>query len=212
MRYAISAALGLIVAILLFFVMQNLVAGVGSKRPEATDTSFVDFIRVRRDEQTRTKQREVPKKPQPPKKPPPPQLEVAQQEQRPQTPQLDINMPRLDIPFGAGSGPFLGGFSAAMSGDGDVIPIVQIEPQWPRDALIEGIEGIVVIEFTINEDGTVSDPRVVSADPPRIFNRNALRALLRWKFKPRIIDGQPVKRRATIPLEFKFDKDNPPRL
>ena len=208
MRFAISTALGVIVSILLFFVMQSLVAGVDSSRPEITDTSMVDFIRVRRDEQTRTKQREVPKKPEKPQKPPPPQLEVAQQEQRPQTPQLDINMPRLDIPFGVGSGPYLGGFNANMT-DGDVIPIVQIEPQWPREALIEGIEGVVNIEFTINEDGTVSDPRVISAQPPRVFNRSALRAILRWKFKPRIIDGQAVKRRATIPLEFKFDQDSP---
>ena len=208
MRFAIFTALGVLVGILLFLLMQNLVAGGVEKRPEITDTSFVDFIRIRRDEQTRTKQREVPKKPEKPQKPPPPQLEVAQQEQRPQTPRLDINMPRLDIPFGVGSGPYLGGFNASM-GDGDVIPIVQIEPQWPREALIEGIEGIVHIEFTINEDGTVSDPKIISAEPPRVFNRSALRAILRWKFKPRIIDGKPVKRRATIPLEFKFDQDSP---
>ncbi|MCG8435407.1 MAG: energy transducer TonB [Gammaproteobacteria bacterium] len=209
MRFPISFLLGLVVSGLLFLLMQNLVAGRERGQLTITDTSFVDFIRVRREEQTRMKQREIPKKPEPPKKPPPPQLEV-QAEQRPQTPQLDINMPNLDIPFGVGTGPYLGGYNPAMTGDGDVIPIVQIQPQWPREALINGQEGVVVLEFTILEDGSVRDPRVVESDPPRIFDRNAMRAIMRWKFKPRIIDGRPVQRRATLPMEFKLDRADIP--
>ena len=61
------------------------------------------------------------------------------------------------------------------------------------------------MEFTITEAGTVKDPRVIDADPPRVFNREALRAILKWKFKPRIIDGVAVERPATQTLDFTLD-------
>lgn len=201
MRYLISLGLGVIVAIALFGLMNSLVSGGDRGALQAQDTQFVDFVRVKRDEQTRTKERQVPEKPEPPKKPPPPQVSAQQQETRP-TPDLQMNMPNISSSF-AGSGPYLGNpFSGGGTGDGDVIPIVQIEPQYPREALIECIAGIVNLEFTILEDGSVEDPTVVSSDPPRLFDRSALRAILRWKFKPRIVDGRPVARRATLPLEF----------
>jgi hypothetical protein len=45
---------------------------------------------------------------------------------------------------------------------------------------------------------------VIAAEPPRIFNREAMRAILRWKFRPRIVDGQPVSREAEQVIEFKI--------
>ena len=87
-----------------------------------------------------------------------------------------------------------------------MIPIVRIDPQWPREALLEGIQGWVEVEFTILPDGSVADPRVVNSEPRRVFDRNALRAILRWKFKPRIVDGQPVSRQATQRIDFILDQ------
>ena len=79
---------------------------------------------------------------------------------------------------------------------------MRIDPQWPREALIEGTAGGVEFEFTILPDGTVEDPVVIDSEPPRLFDRNARRAILRWKFKPRIVDGQAVSRRATQRIDF----------
>lgn len=203
MRYAVSLLLGVVVAGLLFALMDALVSGNESAQVSAQDVKFVDFIRVKRDEVTRTKEREVPEKPEPPKKPPPPQLATQAQDTRPNPPQLNINMPNIGASF-AGTGPYLGDpFGGANMGDGDVIPIVQIEPQYPREALINCVGGVVNLRFTILEDGSVEDPEVISSEPPRLFDREALRAIIRWKFKPRIVDGRPVKREATLPLEFK---------
>lgn len=202
MRYLISLGLGVIVAIALFGLMNSLISGGDRGRLQAQDTQFVDFVRVKRNEETRTKERQVPEKPEPPKKPPPPQVAQANQDTRPTPPELQLNMPNIGSSF-AGTGPYLGNpFSGANTGDGDVIPIVQIEPQYPREALMKCIPGVVNLEFTILEDGSVEAPTVVSSDPPRLFDRAALRAILRWKFKPRIVDGRPVARRATLPLEF----------
>ena len=90
--------------------------------------------------------------------------------------------------------------------EGDVIPIVRIDPQWPREALIEGIEGWVLVEFTITADGSVKDVKVLESEPRRVFNRNAIRAILKWKFKPRIIGGTAVERQATQRIDFKLDQ------
>jgi protein TonB len=73
---------------------------------------------------------------------------------------------------------------------------------YPRDAAISGIEGWVNVEFTITEVGTVKNPRVIDAEPGRIFNREAIRAILKWKFKPRVVEGVAVERRATQIIDF----------
>ena len=57
----------------------------------------------------------------------------------------------------------------------------------------------------IMEDGSVDDPVVVESEPRRLFNRAAIRAILRWKFKPRIVDGRAVKRQAEQVIDFKLD-------
>ncbi len=114
-----------------------------------------------------------------------------------------IDMPRVSTGLSGGSGPFLGTWSAGSpSAEGDVIPIVRIEPQYPRQALIEGVSGYVVIEFTIEPDGSVSNPKILESQPRRMFDRSAVRAIYKWKFKPRIVDGKPVARRATQRLNF----------
>lgn len=202
MRYLISFGLGIVIAMLLFALMDRLVSGNDQAVAQGADIKFVDFVRVKRDESTRTKERQVPEKPEPPKKPPPPQMSAQAQDTRPSPPELNISMPNIGASF-AGTGPYLGSpFSGANTGDGDLIPIVQIEPQYPREALTNCVGGVVELRFTVLEDGSVENPTVVSANPPRMFNRSALRAILRWKFKPRIVDGRPVKREATLPLNF----------
>ena len=68
------------------------------------------------------------------------------------------------------------------------------------------IEGWVKLEFTVLEDGSVGDVKVLEAEPGRIFNSAATRAILRWRFKPKVVDGKPVQRRATQTIDFKLDQ------
>ena len=101
---------------------------------------------------------------------------------------------------------YIGNFAAIdKTEEGDIIPIVLVRPMYPREAAMKGQEGWVKIEFTITAIGTVKDPRVVDASPPRVFNREAIRAILRWKFKPRVIDGVAVDRPATQTIDFNLD-------
>jgi protein TonB len=119
-----------------------------------------------------------------------------------------LNLPNLDLPLVGGSGMFIGNFAAVdKTSEGDIIPLVVIRPMYPRDAAMKGIEGWVKVEFTITEIGTVKDPRVIDSEPPRIFNREALRAILKWKFKPRVVDGVAVERPATQIIGFDLEQN-----
>ena len=207
MRFLVSTALGLLVALLLFLIMHSLISGRSSIERDEDSAVRLDFIKVDQDELENIKKRTPPPKPVPPKKPPPPPKVTLDNPDQPRPDMPRIEMPRISLGVSAGGGPYLGNWSAGDPGaDGDVIPIVRIEPQFPREALINGISGWVVVEFIIEPDGSVSKPRVVDSDPPRVFDRNAIRAIFKWKFKPRIVDGKPVARRATQRLDFELSQ------
>ena len=77
----------------------------------------------------------------------------------------------------------------------DLQPISTPAPKYPREAFREGTSGEVQVEFTVGTDGSVTSARVVRADPPRVFDREALNAVKRWKFQP---VSSPVTSRRTI--------------
>ncbi len=68
-------------------------------------------------------------------------------------------------------------------------------PRYPPDALRAGQGGEVLVEFTVNPDGSVTNARVVRADPPRVFDREAVAAVRRWRFEP---VGEAVTTRRMI--------------
>ncbi len=76
--------------------------------------------------------------------------------------------------------------------DGEFLPIVRVEPIYPSRAASRGVEGYVVVEFTVTSNGSVTDPVVIESEPSSIFNRAAERAVVKWKYKPRVVDGNPV--------------------
>lgn len=203
-RLGISLILAATVTVGLFLFMSYLISGQHDLSDRGDQLGAIRFGPVKVDDQMQVKERRIPKKPPPPKEPPPPPKMNVQNVQKTISPMPNMNMPKLDIPV-SGSGPFLGAFGAGDSNaEGDIIPLVRIQPMYPRRAAIAKIEGFVTVEFTITETGSVTDPEVVDSKPPRVFDREAIRAILKWKFKPRVIDGQPVARRATQTLDFKL--------
>ena len=89
---------------------------------------------------------------------------------------------KMDLTIGAG----------LSASDGEFLPIVKVAPIYPRRALERGIEGYVVLEYTVTKQGTVSNPVVVEAQPENIFNKAAIKSALRYKYKPRVENGEPV--------------------
>ncbi|WP_394185498.1 energy transducer TonB [Pseudoalteromonas tetraodonis] len=89
---------------------------------------------------------------------------------------------------------------------GDASPIVRINPKYPTTAARDGIEGWVQLSFNVSPTGEVIDATVVNAEPKRIFDREALRAIKRWKYRPKVIEGvAQLQTGQTVQLDFKLD-------
>ena len=122
-----------VVAFAMFWTLHALISR--GTHALATETmQAIDFVRLKRNVEIETKQRRKPEKPPPPKQPPPPQVKIAAQTQSPQQQVLPFNMPNMNIGTSISGGPFIGTFASADSiqGDGELIPLVRIAPQYPR--------------------------------------------------------------------------------
>ena len=77
--------------------------------------------------------------------------------------------------------------------DGEYLPIVKVAPVYPRRALKRGIEGYVIVEYTVTVTGKVENPVIVTSKPEGVFDNAAIKSASRYKYKPRVIDGRPVE-------------------
>lgn len=197
-RYAFSIVLGVAVTLGLLFVMQLLIVTGKAALTEPRERYLLEFVRVRRNENLNTEDFTPEKPPKPPEVPP----EVPPQEMD----NVDPNAPTINVPapsvaqVGDIGGP--GGMNIA---EGDYLPIVRVAPVYPARALSRGLEGYVDLEFFVTSAGTVRDP-VVSFSTSSLFERAAMRAVLKFKYKPRVVDGVPVevpgvKTRITFKIE-----------
>jgi TonB family protein len=73
------------------------------------------------------------------------------------------------------------------------VPKFQVPPVYPRRALAKEIEGCVMLQFTVKEDGTTKDPEVLWSVPSKIFDRSAMNSALRYRYVPQMEEGQPVE-------------------
>jgi periplasmic protein TonB len=79
--------------------------------------------------------------------------------------------------------------------------IKRVQPKYPASALATHLEGAVQIEATINKEGTVINPKVLSGD--RMLAAAALEAVRQWRYKPYYLDGGPVEIQTQITVNFK---------
>ncbi len=118
-------------------------------------------------------------------------------------------MPNLGLSASVSGGPISGSVGAGgASGmfDGDILPLQRIPPQYPRDAARSGVTGWVQLEVLVNADGSVRSTRVVDSKPRGIFDAAAAAAVMRWRFKPKVVDGKPVEQRGSQKIEFSLDQ------
>jgi protein TonB len=194
-RYIVGIPVSAGVTLSLFFLMRFLVTGVEREEEEVTTVGSIEISREARDETVNVD--EATKRPERQETPPPPP-KIQQDRRPPKAQNLQINLASL---MGVEIDP-----NANFRSDADVQPIVRIPAQYPTRALERGIEGWVLVEFEITEMGTVENPVVIDADPPTIFNRNALKSVLKYKYKPRLEGGKPVRWKAKIVITFELEK------
>jgi protein TonB len=197
-RYAFSVVIGVVVTLSLLFVMHLLIATGKAALTKPRDRANLEFVRVRRNESLNVEDFTPEKPPKPPETPPetPPQ---DMDSVDPNAPTINVAPPQVDASTDIG-GP--GGMNIA---EGDYLPIVRVAPVYPARALSRGLEGYVDMQFTVTTTGTVQDP-VVLFSTSSLFERAATRAVLKFKYKPRVVDGLPVevpgvKTRITFQIE-----------
>ena len=81
----------------------------------------------------------------------------------------------------------LGGFIA----DGDYLPIVKVEPAFPRAAVARRLEGWVIVSFTVTSSGSVRDVFVINSSDA-MFEQAAIAAAEKFRYKPRVSNGEPI--------------------
>ena len=203
MRLLFVLPFGVLFSLLVFWAMHLLIVPSNQALQREDDIAMVDFIRSLKDSQSEQKNRN---QKEPPKPKTPPTIESPKIQQA-SVQKMDIQMPDIQTSLstfkGSGMGNMLSGYGY---GDSDVITLVQVEPRYPSQALSRKIEGFVVVRLQVTKEGTVGDVEVIDSNPKGIFEREAIRAAWRYKFKPKLVDGKPVEQVATLPFEFNLEK------
>jgi len=85
--------------------------------------------------------------------------------------------------------------------NGKIIILKSVFPEYPKDALAAGIEGVVVFDFTVKTNGRVSEIKIVQQSIESL-NQASIKAIKKWRFKPILKEGKPVK--SKLRHSFKF--------
>ncbi|MDE0679544.1 MAG: TonB family protein [Gammaproteobacteria bacterium] len=197
-RYFVALSIGGFAALALLWLMQFLIATGQAAITEALDARFVDFVRVKREETVERKQEK-------PERPPevddePPDIPQQDMDSSDFDSSVAVSAPNPDMDVGLDGE--LGDFSLA---EGDYLPIVKVAPMYPRRAQSRGLEGYCDLQFTVTPLGTTADVSVIECTSS-LFERASVQALLKFKYKPRVVNGTAIavpglRHRITFQIE-----------
>ncbi|MEL7296455.1 MAG: TonB family protein [Pseudomonadota bacterium] len=185
MRYLIGLVSGAVVTSFLLFLMNFLIENGESALQKPRERQMLDFVRVKQQEVVNREERK-PEKPQKPETPPPDVPPPPMDNVNPDVATIGVRAPTVS------TGTDIAGPGSLSYSDGEYLPIVRVAPVYPNRALSRGLEGYVDMMFTVTTSGTVKDP-TVTYSTSSLFNRAATNAVLKFKYKPRVVDGQPVE-------------------
>ncbi|MYL27932.1 MULTISPECIES: energy transducer TonB [Halomonadaceae] len=211
-KYVLSLLVAAGLSLLVFIGMQVLVAMDGDLEKEDSQSASLNFVRVDSAEQeAETKDREQPDPP-PEPEPSPETPDASVESDQPDTSQqLSMDMPSMDASVSQGEGMSLEGLSAGDGGglsgfSSDAVPTLRVPPNYPQKAKRAGLEGYVTMAVDIRADGTVASVEVLESEPPRMFDDAAVRAMKRWRFRPKTENGENRPQKARQTIEFTLDK------
>jgi protein TonB len=200
-RFIGPLAVALVIIIGMFWILHSLIShgkGLGQK---ADNMQTIDFVRLNRAFELETKVRTPPKMPDKPEPAPAAPSQQMQAVSAPTPSALNISNMSIENTTSVKAG------FGLSTGDGEYLPIVKVAPMYPPGAQARGQEGWVLLEFTVTESGSVIDASVVESQPPGVFDEAAKRAVLKFKYKPRVENGKPVAAHHIQHLiSFKMDK------
>ena len=179
-RFGSAVGLSVVVTFGLFFIMQFLVATGEMALGDSNKFAPIDITMEDEEQNVQRKSRNKPQKKEVRKPPPPAKTRIS------------LNMPNSgpNVEFDAGLGAGLEIGIGTANLDRGAYPKFRVQQQYPRRASERGIEGWVVVRFTITKTGGVRDPLVVESSSS-LFERSALKAVSQYKYEPLVINGEP---------------------
>ena len=195
-----ALVVGAMAALGLGWFMQYLISSSDLMLEDVSRVQMLDFVRVKREESVERKDRKPPK----PKLEQTPEVPPLQQNANASGQELAVSLMPADSNVSIDKGGI--GFGV---GEGDYLPIVKVAPIFPRRALMAGIFGQCLVRYTVTALGTVNDVEVVEEDcSDQLFYRPSVEAALRFKYKPRVIDGVAVEVQGVMNM-FHYREENP---
>lgn len=195
-RLTLSVLLSIPVVIGLFMIMHSLIDREW-KNPDVKARKIADLVQPDEDIQLETTTRK-PEKVEDPEEPPP-EMEMME---------LNVDMDldtdnfapqvRAEVDIGVGG---------HMTGDGEYLPIVKVAPIYPRRAQTRGITGYCIVEYTVTTSGAIRDPVAVDCQPSGVFEKASVKASLKFKYKPRVVDGEAIEV-AGVQNKFTYELEN----
>jgi len=194
-RVLVGALVAVPVAIGLFFLMHSLI-NRDYEQQDIETRKIADIVVPEAEIEVNVRQAK-PEKVEDPEQPPPDLP----------TPDIDMDMdlnvvntaPRasIDVQISA----------TGISGDGEYLPIVKVAPVYPRRAQTRGISGYCIVEYTVTRTGSIRDPRAVDCQPSGVFESASISAAEKFKYRPRIVDGEPIEV-AGVQNMFTYELEN----
>ena len=195
LRIVPALLLGLVVSFGLFLLMHSLISNSQNPNMNAKQTTLVNFVDVKHDQQIQTKNYNHPPPPPPPKKPPPQEKIQTKTDVSHHVQQLPVNV-KFDVnSMGSGAGVYINPNAGNRGSYAPLTAMVRIKPLYPPRAQYQGVEGTITTCFTVEPDGSVSNPHVTHSSSPQarqMLGQAALQTILQWKFFPKKQDGKPV--------------------
>ena len=181
-RVIIAALVAVPVAVGLFFVMQSLIDRE-YEQEEVKSRKIADIVQPNEEIEVNVKEVK-PEKVEDPEEPPP--------EMQPLEFDMDMDVDVVNLAPTAKVNVSINS-SGMSSGDGEYLPIVKVAPIYPRRAQTRGITGYCIVEYIVTKTGSIRDPQPVDCQPQGVFERASLKAAEKFKYKPRVVDGEPIE-------------------
>ncbi|MCZ2366823.1 energy transducer TonB [Vibrio diabolicus] len=204
-RLLLALPASLLISVSLFSFMAWMVDKGNQRAPEASEAVRFEMVMVENEADVQRRQRSVPEQPEPPQAPEPMDLSQADTQMEPMSQMTPVSALGLNTALEgiAISAPNLKG----TMGNQQALPLYRVDPRYPSKALKRRVEGYVIMRFTIDATGRPKDIEVIEAEPQRMFEREAIRALKKWKYQPKVEDGVSIEQFGqTAKVEFKLAK------
>jgi len=210
LRWAVSLGLGTLLTLGLFWFMHYMIRSDDALLSERDVYKIIDFVRMNPQESQPEIRKELPPEPEKPKEAPKMAAEdVSDSDNEPDnSPQMQVAMPSLggEGALVHGSPKMLGPIKVAKI-DSALTPMMQIKPVYPSKAKRMGIEGYVTAELEVDPTGHVTEITIVKSEPEGVFDKSVYKALKRWKFRPKTVDGKAVAQKGVLTLNFTLEDE-----